>query len=599
MTEPSKILRDWPVWGRCLAFGACLLPPVLLLVLLQKNAVNVPFWDEWQDDIAGIFVKYSDGHLAFADLWAQHNESRFVLPRLIFLALGGLTHWNLIYEMAFTFLLACLAAGAVFRLGGKTFAGRPAARWAVFFIASLLIFSPTQYEAWLWGMELILYVPLVCILASLLLLQTALSERMKIILCAGLAVVGTYSFSNGLLVWIVLFPVLFLSDGWAGLRKKSRAALGWALGLVANATVYFQDYQSPQPSGIWHLLWTNPWQVVEYLLAFLGGPLVVVDYTDGSGVFIAVVIGGVLLMLFVLTAVLLFRWRNNSVLARESWPWLTLGGYGLLSGLLATIGRVSLGPEQAMSSRYAIFGTCLIVALVHLVSLLVFHQPVTRNSAIRKPVTSIPLLVMLGATVILVHARSLPFAVHNMTLSGLKQLHAKSCLKFINILPPQPAAPATLFPDMIWVKIMANALDQRGWFNYPLLRTNRVAAFQMNPPPSQPVGIIENYQFIGTNQLFMRGWAISATHHAAADCVLFSCESTGVAPAFFGLMDQRLFRPDLVQKIQDRAYLFAGWEKTVPLADLPKGALLIKVWVYDVEDDSITPLANDVRLKNK
>ncbi len=36
-------------------FGLCLLPPVALAILLRRNAMNVPYWDEWDDDLAGIF----------------------------------------------------------------------------------------------------------------------------------------------------------------------------------------------------------------------------------------------------------------------------------------------------------------------------------------------------------------------------------------------------------------------------------------------------------------------------------------------------------------------------------------------------------------
>ena len=151
MSEAIKNSRRWPGWANRLTFGLCLLPPIVLAILLWQNAVNVPYWDEWDDDIAGLFVKWADGHLAFSDFWAQHNESRFVLPRLIFLALGSLTHWNLCYEMGCTLLLASLAAGAVFWLGCKTFSNQTAMRRAAFFIASLLIFSPAQYEVWLWG----------------------------------------------------------------------------------------------------------------------------------------------------------------------------------------------------------------------------------------------------------------------------------------------------------------------------------------------------------------------------------------------------------------------------------------------------------------
>lgn len=604
MSERSKTRSGWPGWARSLAFGLCLLPPAVLAVLVWQNAVNVPYWDEWDDDIAGLFVKFSDGTLTFGDLWAQHNESRFVLPRLIYLALGQFTHWNLCYEMGLTFLLISLAAGAVCLLGRRTFAGQPAVRWSVFSLASLLLFTPAQYEALLWGMEFILYLPLVCILISLLLWQTTLGERMKILLCAGLAVVSTYSFSNGLLVWIALFPVLFLSDGWVGLRTKSWRALGWLLGFAGNMALYFYDYQAvryaiddsfPPALGVGERLWASSRLAGEYLLVFFGGPLT--DQHGTNRIANAVAIGGILLALFITSAALAFRWRKNTLLAARVWPWLTLGGYSLLSALLATAGRSRMGAEQAMSSRYAIFSICLVVALVHLVPLLVFHRLPAEKSPENKANLPLPLLATSGGLILLFHVLAFPSAVLDMSAFKLNRLQGKSCLKFLNILPPQPPTPLIVYSDPAKLNSMANALDQRGWFTYALLRTNRVSSFTQRPPPSQPISRIETCQVNG-HELLIRGWTLSATRHAPADCVAFSCESQGTDPVFFALFDQRLVRPDLVQQNHDPAYLYAGWEKIIHLTDLPKGKLRIKLWVYDVADDTITTLPGDIDLKN-
>lgn len=595
MPEPSPTRRIWSAGWRWLALGLCLLPPALLAFLLRRNAVNVPYWDDWDDDIAGLFVKAADGQLSFGDFWAQHNESRFVLLRLIYLLLGKLTHWNLGYEIAFTFLLACAVAGAVFWLGKKAFASQPAVRWAVFFLSSLLIFSPAQYETWLWGIDVVRYLPLFCIFMSLLLLQTATGDRTKIILCAGLAMISTYSFSNGLLVWVVLFPVLFLTEGWDGCRRKSRAALGWVLGLVANAALYFQDYRFPPSSGFWHLLLSRPWLAAEYLFAFLGSPLA--DHNADHAVEIAALIGGSLLLAFAVAGVLCFRWRKNPALAHAVWPWLTLGGYGLLSALLATSGRAALGLEQSLAPRYAMYGICLLVALVHLLPLLALHRPwkTARPTTARIAVT----LTALGAVVILLHALAFPSAVVNMSVFRLSLLHAKSCLKFIDVVPPQPAVKACLYHTPDKLKSMADALEKRRVLDYSLLPSARLADFKVNSPsPGQNAGMIENCQVAGTNVL-LAGWAFAAGKKAPADCVVFTYEGAGVEPIIFALMDQRIVRADLVQKNRNPSYLLAGWEKTIRLPDLPKGVLVIKAWAYDVTDDSLTPLENTAQLDNK
>ena len=586
-----RALMQW------LVFSLCLLPPAVLAVLLWRNSVNVPYWDEWDKDIAGLFVKSADGRLGFGDFWAQHNESRLVLPRLIFLLLGGMTHWNVSVEVAFTFLLAGVVAAAVFWLGRKAFAGRPVTRWTVFFISSLLIFSPSQYEAWLWGMEMILFMPLVCILGGLVVQQSALREQTKLVLCAILAFAGTFTFSNGLLVWLVLFPGLFLAEGWTGLRKRSQAALGWLLGFAGTATVYFYNYQFPPSAGIGHLLRTNPRSVFEYLLAFLGGSLV--DRNAASAVVTAASIGLGLLVLFAASCVWVVRRWNDREWMRLAWPWLALGSYGILSAMLATIGRAGFGAEQATTSRYAIFGICLIVALVHLLPLSWLRQPVGDKTAGKGNAFGTGGLAALAGGLVLLYAQAFPPAVVNMMVFRLNLLQAKSCLKFIDVLPPQPAITKCLYRSQPELKFMADALNQRGVLDFKLYETPKLAAFKVNPEPADhPVGSMESCQ-VNHGDLLLAGWALSTTRRAAADCVVFTYESPRLQPRIFGLMDQRRVRLDLVAAKRNQAYLLAGWEKSVRLADLPRGSLVIKAWSYDVRNDRLTPLANAARVENK
>jgi hypothetical protein len=583
-----------PAFMRSLATSLILAPPVLLAFLLWRDAVNVPYWDEWGDDIAGLFIKFKTGHLTFGDLWAQHNESRFVVLRIFILITGNLTHWNPDYEIAVTFLLACAVACAVFRIGSFAFARKPVARWSVFFISSLLIFSPAQSEAWLWGMEMVLYLPLLWILFSLLVLRSKLGDAAKWFFCAAMAVLGTYSFCNGMLVWIVLFPVMFLAEGRDGFRKKIRAAMCWMLAFLGNAAVYFHDYQFPQSSGFWQMLWTNPLQAAGYFFVFLGGPLV--DRYSPHCLATATIIGLVVTILFAATCVCLFRWRKDRALTDLAWPWLAVGGYGALSALLATIGRSAFGVEQALSPRYGIFGISLMIALAHLIPILAFHSPAKTD--FKKPKTSQPgrALAALGATVILLYTLALPSNVFDMSVFRLNLLLGKTSLQFLDVLPPQSLDTALLFPDYSTLKKNADALNQLGVRNDDFIKNTRLAGFKSNPQPD--CGSIESIQKLGGG-VYLSGWAMRASHKTAADCVLITCESAEMEPVIFALMDQRFERADLAAKFHDRAYSAAGWQKTIRVRDLPKGALTLKAFAYDVQTRQVTPLQNEMHLDNK
>jgi hypothetical protein len=587
-----------PAIMRILAACLLLAPPVLLAVLLWRDGVNIPYWDQWDGDIAGIFVKFKTHQLAFADFWAQHNESRLVLPRMFFLFLGNLTHWNIGYEIAATFLAACLIAAAIWRLEQTAFQSSPIIRWMVFFISSLLIFSPAQSEAWLWGLESILYVPVACILFSLLTMQSQARGIMKWLVCAALATVSTYAFSNGLLAWIVLFPALVCLADMGSRRKNNFAILCWLFAFAGNAALYFYDYQFQPTGGFWQKLWTDPFPIAEYFFAFLGQLLT--DQNAPHSLETAVLIGLCLTILFGASCFQIFKRRKNPELINNALPWLTLGGYSILSGCLATAGRATLiGPDQALSPRYGIFGACLIVSLLHLIALTAFHEPARKDDS-KSARSRIHLaLPAFGICAVLLYAIALPSAVFNMYLIRLQRLEAKSCLDFIDVIPEQPSMTGSLFPNYQKLKRTADSLDQLGVLDFFLLKTNRIADFKSNlPPDNPPFGSIESFHQTGAAQFELTGWAVSTSRNNPADCVLFTCESVGIEPMIFSLMDRRMLRPDLAAKFKDQNYFVAGWRKTFTAATLPKGSLQVKAWAYDTRSRKITPLAGVVQIDN-
>ena len=78
-----------------LAVSLATIPGGLLLILILKYGVDIPYWDEWQ--YVSFFEKFSQGTLTLSDLFAQQNEYRQFFPNLIFVGLGWLTQWNKTY----------------------------------------------------------------------------------------------------------------------------------------------------------------------------------------------------------------------------------------------------------------------------------------------------------------------------------------------------------------------------------------------------------------------------------------------------------------------------------------------------------------------
>lgn len=600
MPEQNVFKAIPPRLIRFLAFLFCLLPPVLLAILIWRNAVNVPWLDEWDTDIAGTFFKSHTGQLTFGDLWAQHTETRLLLPRIFFLVLGNLTHWNVLYEMAATFFLAVVIAATVFHLGRLTFPGKPWIHWPAFFLSSLMIFSPVQSEAWLWGMELILYVPLLCILLSLAFHYSRAGNWPVWLMGVMMAMISTYTFINGLLVWVVLFPVFFLADGRHGLWEKRRPALAWLAAFLANGLIYFHNYTFPPANGLWQKPWTNPLPLLHYFLAFLGEPLSDIGWSGMSqkgpiSLAIATIFGGIAFTTFVVCCFCAFRRRNDPRLMRLVLPWLAIGWYGVFSAALATSGRaLEFGAEQALSSRYGIFGISLLIALVHLMPLLGLHG-LPAGGARKRMAGFCGAGVILAVGFLLV----LPPEMTEMNFIRLSRLLGKSGLDFIQVLPQQPAT-GVLFPRYPTLLRMAGELNQQQIFDRPLLADNRLSSLKQPALSSDEIlGHMENFKPLPGMKFQMSGWAISPFHAGPADCVVFTYETPTNEPVIFKLMGQRVFRYDLAAKTGDNDFLMTGWIAFGDNAELPKGPVRIRAWAYDVEERTVAPLQGKVDLDIK
>lgn len=53
------------------------------LLFIKLYAVDVPWSDQWDQEIELIYFKIMDGSISFADFWAQANEHRIVLTKLL------------------------------------------------------------------------------------------------------------------------------------------------------------------------------------------------------------------------------------------------------------------------------------------------------------------------------------------------------------------------------------------------------------------------------------------------------------------------------------------------------------------------------------
>ena len=313
------------------------MPAIITGGLIYTYGVNVPFWDQW--DCPGIvLLKAHAGNLAFGDLLAQHNESRMPFPKIIFLLLAKLTGWNTRYETLLTFMGACLVSLNIYILLKRTSTITFHTQLVLLFLLNLLIFSPMQYMNFLWGMELVNFIPIICISTCLAIVYSNLGDALKFILFSILATISTYSFANGLLCWIIVFPLLIFRTHKKTFDIRWLVLVGISTAiLLVDVSVYFYDYSKPthHPSFLAALF--SPLKTALAFLTFIGAPLGEKEQIPSA------IFGVILIGLFSAVCVRLFNTIRKGVSIDAYLPWLALGIYSILNGLMVSLGRMDFG----------------------------------------------------------------------------------------------------------------------------------------------------------------------------------------------------------------------------------------------------------------
>lgn len=549
----------------CAALAAACAPAWLIF----RYGVNVPYLDQW--DIAPFFEKFSNGSLTLSDLFAQQNEYRQLFPNAIFVALGRLTHWNVKYEMFISLVLACFVAFGVRRLGAQTFAN-PLRRGVLFLLASLLIFSTIQYHNWLFGVQVVYFMPAACVVAGLL---VAYSEKVgtgaAIAACALLSAVATFSSANGVTAWLVL-PLTLLFARPGARASWTRWLAPWCAGLAFCMVVYTHGYHSPTSHPNAYEVLRHPFDASAYFVAFLGGPLAVGRFPLA----VALPVGVCALLSFALACAYLLKFRDDRELLRRSAAWVSLGAYSLGTGALVTAGRLGFGIGQAVSARYVAFSLYLLLALVYILPCVV------EDAARKGRVTAAQLAAlkrlgaMAAALLLLIHVvifvivmrRGAPEWRHAL-------LGAKACLLFVEVAPEERCLAEGLYPDVRHLSERAESLERMGYLHPPLVRGARVRDMVAAAGVcSEGYGSFERLSTQG-GEYIAEGDARLPRGGETADAVVLAYGT--------GEDDQTVFA--LAEVGTDGLLDDPHWQRTFPAEALPASPQLeITAWAFDAEE---------------
>jgi hypothetical protein len=345
----NRLLRH-PQPRMVLALALNLMPALAAFLFITAFGVNVPFWDDFQ--IIPYIAAQQSRTLTFESLFALHNENRILFPRLVMLATAQVTHFNLKAEMYLYWfclcLICCLVLIAFTQVHGLTH--RSVLLFAPF---TFLLFSLRQWENLLWGWEICWGMAAFFLVFALYLLQVRSHATLCLLLAIAGGAIASFSLLSGLLVWPVgLFEIVYLSRARTDRHFWLQRSALWLAAGAAVFAIYFHgfaraSYVPPTPSVFQH-----PFEEIQYFLAAVGAPLSVEWRT-------AVVFGALLCMLILS----IFRQMDEPRSERPLDVSLAVATLGFLSAGVLTVGRSGYGVDQALSSRYTIFGLIGIGAL--------------------------------------------------------------------------------------------------------------------------------------------------------------------------------------------------------------------------------------------
>lgn len=311
-----------------------LIPIVSVAAYIYFFGLNIPFWDQWEN--VSLLIKQQQGSLSLADLFAQHNEHRPFVPRLIWIGLADLTHYNVKAELWTNFLIAVAMFGF--------FVQRSIRMWrenqvnvppSLIPLLALLVFNLGQRESWLQGFQTLVFLGMACVVVGYFLLAEGPSIPYGAALLLGW--VSTYSMVNGLLYWPIGLVILFLN---APSRARSIKIILWLIFSSLAIGLFLADWTTTATMNPTYLLAHLPEWII-WILNFLGAPLLAFWYV--AWLFGALSIG--LYVLIVRHAIKGDRWKSMI-------PYLGISLFVLLTTFSISLGRMEFGLRQSTVSRY-------------------------------------------------------------------------------------------------------------------------------------------------------------------------------------------------------------------------------------------------------
>ncbi len=351
---PSSTSRDTTgqpgerefVWGLLVfMLGAALLA-------IANYGRNIPLAEDWL--LVAPITGNEPDFLSW--LWAQNNEHRVPLPRLIYLA--TLTIWGGDFRSGMVLNAATLAllAGAMVHVAVRI---RGHVRFTdAFFPIALLHLGNWPNIVWGWQIQFVAATALTCVLLLVVVRYgVALTGGATLAAALAMALLPLCG-ANGMIFSFALAPwfavAAFIQWRGAGARWKSAALVAAVVIAVALSALYFVNYQR----AYWNPPSPGPAATIKTSLSFLAmslGPGARSNYYLALAALLPILIGaGVVTVFAALRTRGNDRWRAAGLICFA-------GGCAVLVAAIGW-GRAGLVPTVGMPDRYTLLSVPILLA---------------------------------------------------------------------------------------------------------------------------------------------------------------------------------------------------------------------------------------------
>jgi hypothetical protein len=332
-----------------MTLAGALVAPVLMAVIIHRYGVNVPYWDEW-DQLAVVTDAY-DHKLSAGMLWAQQNEHRPVVAKLISIVIARTTDLNLVAEMYLGFGFQCLTLVLIWRMLAAGLRDKaPPLIGPLTVAASLMLFWTVGHEDWVWGLPSVQFFSSVFLAVFGVWAMARWRDRWPgLVLMSAATAVAIFDTGCGFaLVGVGILGIL----GYGAIGHESpprrtpwRQLLAFVIVSAGCTAVYLRGYVSPGYSAT-SLARLGPLKMARYFATYVGSPFWIATAAYRS----CLLFGAAGIVTMAAACWYLTRHARRWTLA--ALPWMLLACYTLINAADTAFARVDYGVEQATASRY-------------------------------------------------------------------------------------------------------------------------------------------------------------------------------------------------------------------------------------------------------